>query len=347
MFNLPKISRLSSLVALSFGLGCSPSTTTPMGSTVDAVAPVRVATASPAAETAPPRVKKVKITVLSTMLADDGIGEWGFAALVEADGWRILFDTGFRRNTVLKNAEELGIDLRTVTDVVLSHHHDDHVGGLMTLREAVLERTPKAFATAHVGRGIFDQRRKGERDVNPMIPIRTAYEATGGVFVVHDRPAELAPGVWITGPVPRVHPERNWSGTQKVERDGAWVEDTLAEDQSLVVDTERGLVVLSGCGHAGIVNTIEHARTSIRPAPIHAAIGGFHLFNATDEQLAWTATKLSAAGLQQFFGGHCTGLEAVYRFRSLVGLERSASVVAAVGGTFELGKGIAPGALAH
>jgi 7,8-dihydropterin-6-yl-methyl-4-(beta-D-ribofuranosyl)aminobenzene 5'-phosphate synthase len=123
--------------------------------------------------------------------------------------------------------------------------------------------------------------------------------------------------------------------------------DTLAEDQSLVFDTDRGLVVLSGCGHAGIVNTVEYARATIREAPIHAAIGGFHLFEASDEQLAWTAKKLGEAGLEQLYGGHCTGLEAVYRFRALLGLRREASLVAAVGGSFVLGAGIEPGALAH
>jgi len=346
MFDRIKISHLLSLVAL--GLACSASTAPPTTSAVDAVAPAPRATARAAGPAASSRrVQSLKITVLSTMLADDGIGEWGFSALVEVDGRRILFDTGDRRDTVLKNAEELKIDLRTITDVVLSHHHDDHIGGLMTLREAVLKEAPKALATAHVGRGIFEPRRSGERDTNSMIAIRPSYEATGGVFVIHEKPAELGPGIWITGPVPRVHPERNWSGKNVVSRDGAWVEDTLAEDQSLVFDTDQGLVLLSGCGHAGIVNTVEYARASIRQAPIHAAIGGFHLFEATDDKLAWTAQKLSAAGLQQFFGGHCTGLEAVYRFRELLHLGRPASVVAAVGGVFELGKGIVPGALAH
>lgn len=306
----------------------------------------------PAAPTRPPapthgRVRALKITVLSTMLADSGVGEWGFAALVEADDRKILFDTGNRPDTVLENARELGVDLDTVTDVVLSHHHDDHVGGLMTLRESVLPRAPQALATAHVGRGMFDRRRIDARDVNSMLAIGPAFEATGGRFIVHDRPAELAPGVWISGPVPRVHPERNWSGTRRVLQGEAWVEDTLAEDQSLVLDTDRGLVVLSGCGHAGIVNTIDHARASIREAPIHAAIGGFHLLDATDAQLEWTGSRLASVGLEQFYGGHCTGMEAVYRFRALLGLGRPASVVAAVGGSFVLGGGISPGALAH
>ena len=91
------------------------------------------------------QVQHVKITVLSTMLADQGIGEWGFAALVEADGRELLVDTGARPDTVLNNARELGVDLSAVRDVVLTHFHDDHVGGLLTLRR---EMKPRAVATA-------------------------------------------------------------------------------------------------------------------------------------------------------------------------------------------------------
>jgi 7,8-dihydropterin-6-yl-methyl-4-(beta-D-ribofuranosyl)aminobenzene 5'-phosphate synthase len=326
--------------------GCRPTPPTATAPTADlAFVPAAPPQRPPVA--AGGRVQALTITVLSTMLADRGIGEWGFAALVEADGRKILFDTGARPDTVLQNAAELGVDLHTITDVVLSHHHDDHVGGLMTLRDAVQARAPQALATVHVGRGMFDRRRIDAREVNSMLAIGPAFEATGGHFVVHDRPAELAPGVWVTGPVPRTHPERNWSGSRRVLHGSAWVEDTLAEDQSLVLDTDRGLVVLSGCGHAGIVNTIDHARATIRAAPIHAAIGGFHLLDATDEQLEWTGSRLAAVGLESFFGGHCTGMEAVYRFRALLGLPRSRSLVAAVGGRFELGAGISPGALAH
>jgi 7,8-dihydropterin-6-yl-methyl-4-(beta-D-ribofuranosyl)aminobenzene 5'-phosphate synthase len=300
--------------------------------------------ARPSADT---RVQSLRITVLSTMLADRGVGEWGFAALVEADGRRILFDTGAGPNTVLTNAKELGVRLDDVDEVVLSHHHDDHVGGLLALREAVRERAPRALSIVHVAAGMFEPRHIDGREVNAMPEIRSAFEATGGSFVIHDGPAQLAPGVWLTGPVPRIHDERNWSGRRTIERDGRWVEDDLPEDMSLVLDTDRGLVVLAGCGHAGLVNTIAHARASIRGAPIHAAIGGFHLLDADDAKLAWTAEQLDAAGLARFYGGHCTGIEAVYRFRELLGLPRAASLVAAVGGTFTLADGIVPGALAH
>jgi len=185
------------------------------------------------------RVESLRITVLSTMLADRGIGEWGFAALVEVDGRRILFDTGARRDTVLTNAKELGVRLDDVDDVVLSHHHDDHVGGLLALREAVRERAPRALSTVHVAAGMFAPRRIDGREVNAMLEIRTAFEASGGTFVVHDGPAQLAPGVWVTGRVPRIHDERNWSGRRTIERDGRWVEDDLPEDMSLVLDAGR------------------------------------------------------------------------------------------------------------
>ena len=94
------------------------------------------------------------MTILSTMLADTkGLGEWGFAALVEADGRRLLFDTGARPETVLNNARELGIDLSGVTDVVLSHHHGDHTGGLLTLRRELRKANPAALSRAYVGTG--------------------------------------------------------------------------------------------------------------------------------------------------------------------------------------------------
>ena len=110
----------------------------------------------------------------------------------------------------------------------------------------------------------------------------------------------------------------------------------------MIFDTERGLVVLSGCGHAGIVNTLEYARKEIRAAPIHAALGGFHLLEADDNHLAWTAAKLRAVGLKHFLGAHCTGIESVFRIREQSGLSRATCVVGAVGATFSLDKGINP-----
>lgn len=295
----------------------------------------------------PHRVQSLDVKVLSTMLADmDGIGEWGFSALVVADGHRILFDTGARPETVLNNARELKVDLTNVPDVILTHNHGDHTGGLITLRTSVRDKNPGALAVAHVGEGIFLKRDVSRQGWEPMDQLRTRYLALGGKIIVHDKPQELYPGVWITGPIARVHPEKNFGigpGTKVQMPDDSLVDDTIPEDISLVIDTDRGLVVLTGCGHAGIVNILEYARAKVRSAPIHAVIGGAHLFQLDDEHLKWTAGKLKEFGVQNFLGAHCTGLEATYRIRDLCGLSRETAAVAAVGGGFTLGEGLHPG----
>lgn len=289
--------------------------------------------------------RAVKVTVLSTMLAGNrgaGIGEWGFAAVLEVDGRRLLVDTGERPDTVLRNAAELGIDLSDITDLVLTHNHGDHTSGLLTLRRELARKNPRALSRVHVARGMFYPRpAEGGREDNGLLPSKAAYEATGGVFVEHDGPLELLPGVWFTGPVPRVHPERNWAPRGQVRGPAGLVEDTVPEDASIVVNSSEGLILVSGCGHAGIINTIEYARKVVRAAPLHAAIGGFHLFAAPDAALEWTAGRLREFGLQHLLGAHCTGIEALYRIRSLAGLTRRTAVVGAVGSSFTLGKGIA------
>lgn len=299
----------------------------------------------------PHRAHAVKVTVLSTMLADRGIGEWGYAALVEVDGRKILFDTGRYPETVLRNARELAIDLSDVTDVVLSHNHADHAGGLLTLRRELMKQNPAALSRVHVALGMFWSRPSpGDgRERNRMIALKGEYEATGGVFIEHTGPAELIPGVWFTGPVPRPHPERNWSigDPGRVRTPAGLAADSVPEDASLVIDTPEGLVLVAGCGHAGIVNTLEYARAFIRPDPVHAVIGGLHLFQASEEVLAWTAGKLREMGVKHLLAGHCTGIEATYRLRALVGLDRRTAVVSAVGSSFSLGRGIDPLMLAR
>lgn len=291
------------------------------------------------------QVRKLKITVLSTMLADAGIGEWGYAALVEVDGKRLLFDTGARPQTVLANAREMKIDLASIEEVVLSHNHDDHTGGLVTLRRELRNQNPRALSKAHVGEGIFLPRVGALQ--NGLLRFKEEYEALGGSFVVHSKPAQLLPGVWITGPVPRVHPEKNFPRGLKIKTPAGEVDDTIPEDSSLAIHTTEGIVVLAGCGHAGIVNTIDYARTSIAARPVIAVIGGLHTFSASDEVLAWTADKMKEAGLRYFLAGHCTGIEAAFRIRERAGLDRRTAVVSSVGSSFTLGKGIDPGAIAR
>jgi 7,8-dihydropterin-6-yl-methyl-4-(beta-D-ribofuranosyl)aminobenzene 5'-phosphate synthase len=296
------------------------------------------------------RVGALKITVLVTNLAGDpheGGGEWGYSAFVEVDGHKIVYDTGASPNVAFANAKLLKVNLSDVEEVILSHNHWDHVGGLMSLRNELKTGNPKALSRAHVGARIFEPRlNDAGDDQNGLRAIRAEYIAGGGEFVVHDKPTEIFPGVWFTGPVPRNNPEKNWTPGLSLKTSGGLVEDNVPEDSALIFDTAEGIVILTGCAHAGIVNITQYARSLLGNKPIVAIVGGLHLFAASDQTVDWTATTLKSYDVANLLAGHCSGLEATYKLRQVLGLTRKTAVVSAVGSSYTLGKGIDPRKLA-
>jgi 7,8-dihydropterin-6-yl-methyl-4-(beta-D-ribofuranosyl)aminobenzene 5'-phosphate synthase len=297
----------------------------------------------------------VRITILSTMLADaipgqsySSIGEWGFAALVEVAGRKYLYDTGYHPDVVATNVEKLGIDLTDVETVILSHNHGDHIGGLLTLREKFRSSHPDALSQVHAGEGFTARRGSDPESLQPSLAAETVarFLATGGNVTMHSKPVSLAPGVWLTGPVSRVHDERNWSSSGLVVWQDEVVEDFIPEDTSMVIETSRGLVIVSGCGHAGIINIVDHSLELTGATTVYGAIGGFHLFNAGLETIRWISDNLERADLEYFVGAHCTGIEATYAIRKSMDYRRNQSVVGAVGQQFTL-DGISAGLIAR
>ena len=214
--------------------------------------------------------------------------------------------------------------------------------------EKPAQQNPRALSRAFVGPGIFLSRPRGDgSESNETVGFKDPYEASGGTFVEVARPTEVFPGAWLTGPVPRSYPERNWSGNKRVKTAAGLVEDTLPEDISLILDTEQGLVVVTGCGHAGVINTLEYARKTVRNAPVHALLGGIHLFPADEAALDWTAGKLREMGLKNLLGADSHG--------DRVGLWPPAAARPGpwplrrwpVGAGFDLTKGILPGTIAR
>ena len=312
--------------------------------------------AAAAQPTTPPRsVESARVTILSSNLADGAtVGEWGFSALVEADGQCVLFDTGRYPDTVLRNAEALRVDLSCVTDIVLSHFHFDHTAGVLPIVEALRERSEATVERVHVARGFFLSRRlaglsaeQNERAMSRLAGPQVALAGSDLTFVEHERATEILPGIWVTGPVPRRHEEKTYPAGVELQLDGQWIADTVPESQGLVVRTDRGPIVLLGCGHSGSINLLEHVRSEVQDAPIHALMGGMHLFAADEETLGWTADRLRGIGLEHLMAGHCTGIEPLMRLRTGLGLTRSTAVVGAVGSRFVLGEGIHPTAIAQ
>lgn len=304
--------------------------------------------------TTPPSVDSAQVTILSSNLADGAtVGEWGFSALVEADGKCVLFDTGRYPDTVLRNAAALRVDLSCVTDIVLSHFHFDHTAGVLPIVEALRARSA-AVERVHVAQGFFLPRRlaglsaeQNERAMSRLAGPQVALADSDLTFVEHERATEILSGIWVTGPVPRQHAEKTYPAGVELQRDGRWIADTVPESQGLVIRTDRGPIVLLGCGHSGSINLLEHVRREIQDEPIHALMGGMHLFAADEETLGWTADRLRGIGLEHLMAGHCTGIEPLMRLRTGLGLSRSTAVVGAVGSRFVLGEGIDPTAIAQ
>jgi 7,8-dihydropterin-6-yl-methyl-4-(beta-D-ribofuranosyl)aminobenzene 5'-phosphate synthase len=301
---------------------------------------IAIAGAAQSAET-------VQVTILSSNLASgSAIGEWGFSALVEVDGQCVLFDAGNYADTVLRNIRVLDVDLSCVTDVVLSHWHPDHMGGLVTLFEDTRLKSPNAMKRIHVAEGFFRSRRivssSGDAERNQMIEVRKQLEAEGVEFRIHSEPTEILPSIWITGPIERIHAEKTRGTGIDMKVDGEWVVDTIPDSQGLTIVTAEGPIVLLGCGHSGSVNLLEQVQRDIQDHSIHALMGGMHLHSATDEALDWTAKKLVDIGVQNLMAGHCTGIEPMFRLREGLSLTRKTAVIGAVGSRFVLGEGIHP-----
>lgn len=242
-------------------------------------------------------------------------GEHGLSFWVEYEGRKVLFDTG-QRGAVVSNAALLGIDLKAVDAVVLSHGHSDHTGGL----RAVLEFTGRKVPVYAHPDLFAPHRVSSPRDRYVGVPFaREEIEAAGAEFTWVREPCELFPGFWLSGEVPRRTTFEKGDSRMYLVRDGERVPDTVADDLSIFAQTPRGLVVLLGCAHAGVVNIIEHARQVTGVEKVAAILGGTHLGPADPAQLEATIAYLKSLNLGLLAANHCTGLPVSARLSQAFG----------------------------
>ncbi|MEL0255177.1 MAG: MBL fold metallo-hydrolase, partial [Burkholderiaceae bacterium] len=203
-----------------------------------------------------------EITVLATNTANfGGIGEWSFSALLESEEEKILFDTGFDENTVLHNAELLKKDLSLVEKVILSHFHGDHTGGLIKLRKTYMDINPKAFSEVYVAEGFFEQRYDAEGNLrgfiggfNEVHDFLAETQDLGINFIIINKPTEISKNLFLSGPVERLYEKVVVSPGFFIKKGEKLEADLVQDDQSLGILTKDGWYMMSGCGHAGMIN---------------------------------------------------------------------------------------------
>ena len=256
-----------------------------------------------------PVIEGGRITVLVDNCARGRglLGEHGLACWVETHRWHLLFDTG-QGMALAHNASLLGIRLELVNAVVLSHGHYDHTGGL----GHVLEIAPQAKVFTHPAalEPKYSRTNDGaSREIGIPSTVRRAVDGRPTSLALVERPTEVVGGVFVTGEIPRRTEYENTGGAFFVDRHGQHV-DPLLDDQAMFFDSRQGTIVLLGCGHAGVINTLQYIRDLTGGRSIHAVIGGMHLATASRDRMARTIDSLRQLGIERLVPGHCTGTAA-------------------------------------
>jgi 7,8-dihydropterin-6-yl-methyl-4-(beta-D-ribofuranosyl)aminobenzene 5'-phosphate synthase len=256
---------------------------------------------------------KIRLTTLSENSAGRPgfCAEWGLSFFIEADRRTILFDTGAGK-AALHNADRLGIEFPAATPIVLSHGHADHTGGL----EAALQRIGKTTVIAHPA--IWERkftRRPGENQAADIgIPYtRQELEELGADFRDCREPVRISENIWATGEVPMVTDFESIEPIFFVLEDGSYRPDTIPDDQALILRSDKGLVIVLGCAHRGMINTVYHARQITGEEKVHTIVGGTHLFPKTDAQKKQAIAALRDIGVEKIGVSHCTGFDASMR----------------------------------
>lgn len=251
-----------------------------------------------------------KVTVIVENTVGRGfliIAEYGLALTVETGVTKFLVDTG-QRIALTNNAQFLGIDLKEVEFVVLTHGHVDHTGGVKPLFGEVGEKILLG------SRYIFGKKYyKGVRDGVPVeLFIGFPYTDLEVDFVEGIRRPEK--GVTVVSDIPMRVDFECVEGDLYIKTDGGFEKDKFEDEIFVVLETENGLSIISGCSHRGIVNTLERAREVTGSSRFYAVIGGFHLMESSDERLEKTISALNDFKVRKVATGHCTGFRATCRF---------------------------------
>ncbi len=243
------------------------------------------------------------------------IGEWGLSVWMQAGDRYVLLDAG-ESAACVSNAPKLGVDLARAEAVVVSHGHFDHTGGLAR----ALPLMPQARVYLHGDAVLHRYATAGDIQVKPDdlpdigMPEASRAALASREVVTVDKPLEVVPGVWVTGPIPREEAVEGRGGLGWLDRSRTRPDDIL-DDMALWIETVAGILVVLGCAHAGVINTLRLVQRHTEGAPIVGVVGGTHLRQTSAERMKTTLDFLESLPLQLLAPCHCTGAPEAFELR--------------------------------
>jgi len=261
--------------------------------------------------------------------ADGFVCEHGLSFLLESDDAVILFDTG-ESGAFLDNAARMGCDLGKVTHVVLSHGHFDHSGGLGVALRHLREKkngTDLPPVIGHPGVLAVRKRSPGHPNGHKMLdmPDDSRKELASWPQQFSVSPMKITDSIVFLGEVPHRQPEM-CTLVGHADYNGVFDKDMIHDDTGLAYITDKGLIIVAGCSHSGIVNVMEHAKAVTGVQTIRAVYGGLHCKDMTPENVEKTRNALKAENLEELYACHCTG-DALNGFPGMVSLAAGQSRV--------------------